>query len=186
MSYTGTPDSNVCIIINYCNAIIDYHYHSLSMHVVLHSYPLQSEALPFIFPRFSAVHIVLPSSKDTIVNRKHQPPFYPVQPWKLKHSLECHRPHYQPTFSFSWTSRGRFSQYHFYIAVFKRTPTNRRHSIQPSFLRFPAPKKWKVAADRNQRETNSAVREEYNRNATRTMSLQDEIPVRIRKDHLVQ
>lgn len=43
-------------------------------------------------------------------------------------------------------------------------------------------KKRKIVTYRNQRESNSVERDDLDRNATRTMSLQDEIPVRIRME----
>lgn len=82
-----------------------------------------------------------------------------------------------------------FLQYHFYTAVFKKTPSNCRYSIQPGQFHGAFPrgkkKKRKIVTYRNQRESNSVERDDLDRNATRTMSLQDEIPVRIRMDHSV-
>lgn len=78
-----------------------------------------------------------------------------------------------------------FLQYHFYTAVFKKTPSNiadTRYSPagSNSVFSWKKKKKRKIVTYRNQRESNSVERDDLDRNATRTMSLQDEIPVRIR------
>lgn len=65
----------------------------------------------------------------------------------------------------------------------KNTPT-REVDTQYSEPRF-AVRKRKIVTQRNWRESNPMEREDRDRNATRPMSLQDEIPVRIRMDHSV-